>query len=162
MEVINLIIMVIFTQSEVKLSIDQIEDVEKIVGLTFPKEYKDHLLEYNGGQCVPNIFSFNEKGNKSESSIDWFLAIYDGAYDNLKKYIEDYKIEAKRLPSHILPIAHDPGGNLICISCNNDDGGSIYFWDHENEVDYSVSANENYSNLYLIANGFNQFISSLK
>ncbi len=97
----------------------------------------------------------------TESFIDWFLAIYDGEYDNLKSYIQAYKIETKRLPSHILPIAHDPGGNLICISCKTNDEGCIYFWDHENEVDYSIQQNDDYSNLYFIANNFNEFIDNL-
>lgn len=41
-----------------------------------PAEYKEHLLKYNGGQCTPNVFKFNENGNWTESCIDWFLTIY--------------------------------------------------------------------------------------
>jgi hypothetical protein len=52
--------------------------------------------------------------------------------------IQIYKLEEKWLPSHILPIAHDPLGNLICISCGTTDNEGVYFWDHENEVDYST------------------------
>lgn len=156
------IIMVAFSQTESKLNSIQIENVEKYVGLDFPIEYKDHLLKYNGGQCVPNVFRFNENGKWTESCIDWFLAIYDGEYDNLKEYIRTFKLDHKRLPTHILPIAHDPGGNLICISCDKDDEGYIYFWDHENEVDYIVSGDKDYSNLYIIANSFNELIDGLK
>jgi hypothetical protein len=154
--------MVIFSQTEAQINLAQIENLEMLVGLNFPTEYKDHLLKYNGGQCTPNRFSFDVHGQESQSYIDWFLAIYDGEYDNLQNYIEIYKIEDKRLPSHILPIAHDPGGNLICISCGKNDEGSIYFWDHENEVDYSSFDNSEYSNLYLIARSFNEFINGLK
>lgn len=154
--------MAMFSQTESQLSPSQIEEVEKLVGLNFPKEYKEHLLQYNGGQCEPNVFRFNENGNWSDSSVDWFLAICDGEYDNLKTYIQDYKLDEKRMPSNILPIAHDPGGNLICISCGTEDIGVVYFWDHESEVDYSIADDKDYSNLYLIGKSFNQFINGLK
>jgi hypothetical protein len=154
--------MVIFLKTEKLVNLFQIEEVEKSVGLIFPNEYKDHLIKYNGGQCNPNAFSFFENGKKTESCIDWFLAIYDGEYDNLTKYITMYKIDEKRLPSHILPIAHDPGGNLICISCGSKDNGAIYFWDHENEVDYKASTDDDYSNLYYIANILSDFLKNLK
>jgi len=154
--------MVTFTQTELQLNVDQIIEIEKYAGLNFPQEYTEHLLQHNGGQPSPNTFKFNENGNWTESCIDWFLAIYDGEFDNLKDYIWDYKFEEKRLPNHMLPIAHDPGGNLICISCGLKDKGYIYFWDHENEVDYSSSDDSDYSNLYLVSETFNGFINNLR
>lgn len=162
LKIIIVIIMATFSQTESQLNLTQIEEVEKYIGLNFPDEYKEHLLQNNGGQCSPNCFKFNENGTWTESCIDWFLAIYDGEYDNLKDYINTYKIEEKRLPVHILPIAHDPGGNLICISCDLEDVGCVYFWDHENEVDYNTSNDKDYSNLYLVAKSFNEFVNGLK
>ncbi len=153
--------MTVFQQTEDELNRSRIEQIERFVNLNFPKEYKKHLLKHNGGQCSPNMFSFTENGKITESFVDWFLAIYDGEYDNLKNYIEIYKVKEKRLPTHILPIAHDPGGNLICISCSNHDLGYVYFWDHEKEVNYKKSDDSNYANLYLIAKGFNEFINGL-
>ncbi|WP_197091649.1 SMI1/KNR4 family protein [Sphingobacterium endophyticum] len=154
--------MVTFSQTEKQLNSIRIEEIEKYVGLSFPNQYKEHLLKNNGGQCSPNVFKFNENGKWTESCIDWFLAIYDGEYDNLKEYIKTYKLEEKRLPLNILPIAHDPGGNLICISCDLEDEGYVYFWDHENEVDYNTSGDNDYTNLYFVANDFNEFINGLK
>ena len=154
--------MAIFSQTESQLNLTQIEDIEKFIGLNFPKEYKSHLLQNNGGQCSPNTFMFNESGSWTESCVDWFLAICDGEYDNLKEYIKTYKVDAKRLPIHILPIAHDPGGNLICISCGKQDEGQIYFWNHEQEVDYNLSDDTDYTNLYFVANSFNEFIVGLR
>lgn len=154
--------MVNFTETEVLITMDEINDLEKYVGLTFPDQYKKHLLKYNGGRCSPNIFSFYQNGRKNESDVDWFLAIYDGKYDNLKEHIKTMKLEEKRMPSFMLPIAHDSGGNLICISCDTEDEGYIYFWDHENEVDYNTSDDSDYSNLFFVAKSFNEFINGLK
>ena len=153
--------MVTFYKTESQIKLDQIKEIEDYVGLKFPQEYKVHLLKYNGGKCSPNIFKFIENGKLTNSNIDWFLAIYDGVYDNLKNEIEMMKIDEKRLPVQIIPIAHDSGGNLICISCGGQDEGYIYFWDHENEVDYSISNDNDYSNLYLISEDFNSFIEGL-
>lgn len=153
--------MATFTETKLQIDSSQISVVEKYAGFEFPIEYKKHLLKYNGGRCTPNVFKFNENGKDTDSCVDWFLAIYDGKYHNLRYYIEIYKIEEKRLPFHILPIAHDPGGNLICISCDTKDKGCIYFWDHEKEVDYSISDDTDYSNMYLVAESLDRFLDDL-
>lgn len=64
--------MVTFSQTESQLNSLQIEEIEKFVRLGFPIDYKNHLLKYNGGQCRPNIFKFNENEKWTESCIDWF------------------------------------------------------------------------------------------
>lgn len=143
------------------ISSKEIEMIEKYVGLNFPDEYKEHLLKFNGGRCTPNIFRFIENGKESCSRISCFMAIYEGTYDSLKWCIDIFKISAKRMPEHILPIADDPFGNQICISCGRLDYGYIYFWDHENEVDYSESGDDDYFNLYLIAQSFSEFLNGL-
>ncbi|MBC7382684.1 MAG: SMI1/KNR4 family protein [Bacteroidia bacterium] len=153
--------MVTFSRTAKNIELSRIEELERHVKLTFPIEYKVHLQTNNGGQCYPNIFSFFELGNHTESSVNWFFAIFEGEYNNLKEYIDIYKIEEKRLPNHILPIASDPGGNLICISCRESDYGYIYFWDHENEIDHNFSNDNDYSNLFLIATNFASFLEGL-
>jgi hypothetical protein len=50
--------MAVFFKTEEKLNLSQIEEVEKLVALTFPADYKDHLLKHNGGKCKPNVLGF--------------------------------------------------------------------------------------------------------
>ncbi len=154
--------MPVFYNSKANLTLAQIEEIEQLYSLKFPEEYKLHLLKYNGGKCKPNVFKFTENGNLTKSDINDFLAIYDGNYDNLSDDINTYKVQEKRLPNNILPIGNDSGGNLICISCYGNDIGYVYFWDHENEIDYSVKDDSDYSNLYFVANSFNQFLDNLE
>ncbi|WP_339814851.1 SMI1/KNR4 family protein [uncultured Imperialibacter sp.] len=151
-----------FSQCEQFLNSRQIQEIEQYVGFDFPRVYKEHLLAFNGGKCSPNVFQFGEGGKITRSTVDWFLAIYDGKYDNLKRYIEIYKKDSKRLPGYMLPIAHDPGGNLICLSCAGEDNGQVFFWDHEKEVDYTTSDDSDYSNLYFIAGSLQEFLESLQ
>jgi hypothetical protein len=154
--------MVIFSQTKPPIELGQIQQFEKRLALKLPEEYKNHLLKYNGGRCEPSVFSFEERGIVTTSLLDRFLALYDGKYDNIETYANTYKIETKRLPYYMVPIAHDPGGNLICISCGGNDNGCIYFWDHEREVDYEISPDSDHGNLYLIAKSFNLFLENLK
>jgi len=154
--------MIAFSDQEKSINSDQIIEIENLIDLKLPNEYKLHLLKHNGGKCTPSQFDFIEKGKPTTSSIDWFLAIYDGEYDSLQDYINTYKLDEKRLPIHFVPIAHDAGGNLICISCGKKDYGQIFFWDHENEIDYRVTDDYKYSNIYFIAKDFNEFLNNLR
>lgn len=141
-----------FFDVEKKINKGSILKLETIFGYKIPEEYNIHLLKFNGGRCKPNIFYFKENDNLTSSDIDWFLALYDGEFDNIFDYIEIYK---DKIPSHFLPMAHDSGGNLICISCGIEDYGYIYFWNHEfNEL----GNNE----IWLIEKSFNEFLKNLK
>jgi cell wall assembly regulator SMI1 len=151
--------MATFIETEADISESDIQELERKINFEFPLEYKEHLLKFNGGRCEPNIFNFEEAGAITESSVDWFLALYEGEYDNLEGYFNIFKIDEKRMPNSFFPIAHDPGGNLICMDANDN---KIYFWDHEREVDYSLSGDDDRSNLYILANNLKEFISSLK
>ena len=150
--------MVEFYSTENKITIDQIRSLETKYGLSFPDEYVNHLMKYNGGKCKPNLFEFDEKGKVSQSRINRFFAIYDGEYNNLEDYIIMYKVDKIRIPQDFIPIAGDPGGNLICISKLN---GCIYFWDHEKEmIDYQEELE--FDNVYLISKNLPAFFYSLK
>ncbi|WP_053002651.1 SMI1/KNR4 family protein [Kordia jejudonensis] len=150
--------MTFFFETEEPITKKQINNLEKRLNFNFPKNYTEHLLKYNGGRCEPNIFNFNEGGNQTKSSIDWFLALHDGEYDNLEEYFKIYKVEEKRLPDSFFPIAHDDGGNLICMDNTTD---KIYFWDHNIEVNYNLHSDLERSNLYFLADNLSQFLENL-
>lgn len=153
--------MVIFSEKQPSTTIEAILKIEQRIALKLPDAYKKHLLINNGGRCNPNVFSFIENGIPSSSCIDWFLAIDGDEHTDFEQEYKDYKEEEKRMPMHIVPIAYDPGGNVICISCGARDYGKIYYWDHEKEVDYSISDDDNYDNLYLISDDFDAFLDCL-
>ena len=139
----------------------ELDELERYAKLPFPEAYRQHLLRYNGGRCEPNVFHFVEQGQRTSSVVDGFLPTRQESWGSLGDYIETYKADEKRLPDVLLPIAHDPGGNLICLSCAGDYAGRVYFWDHETEVDYALEADSTRTNLYPIADSLPQFLASL-
>lgn len=89
--------------------------------------------------------------------VDWFLGIHNGEHDNLTTYVNIYK---KRIPSNQIPVGHDPGGNLICISISGSDVGTVFFWDHEKESpEGQLPATEN---VFIIAPNFDAFLAKLQ
>lgn len=142
-----------FEETKINTSESAIASLEKRLDIVLPSEYKEHILKYNGG--YPNKECFDTQGG-GRSKIHYFYAIYDGKYSNFEKSFNTFKVKEKRMLTHILPIAHDDGGNQICISIGDNDYGYIYFWDHEKETD-----EPGYDNMYLIANSFNEFLDSL-
>jgi cell wall assembly regulator SMI1 len=147
--------------SEAPLSEERLREVERDIGLNFPEQYRRFLLAHNGGTPVPAVFDYKiEKGAYTDSIVDWFLAIYDGEHDNFEDSVQVYKSREPRIPNNFIPIAHDPGGNLICISASGGDLGAVYFWDHEREADRGETPS--YANVHLIADSFDEFLAGLR
>ncbi|MEL6850488.1 MAG: SMI1/KNR4 family protein [Bacteroidota bacterium] len=148
-----------FIETEKQIAGNEIKELELKLNFKFPDSYKDHILKNNGGRCEPNVFFFEEQGTSSNSSVDWFLAIYDGEYDNLENYFVMYKIAEERMPNSLFPIAHDPGGNLICMDSRD---GKIYFWDHEKEPSHKNPIFNGWENVYFVSNSINEFLKNLR
>lgn len=56
----------------------------------------------------------------------------DDFSNSLEHHYEIY-VEARRVPAAHLPIAADHGGNLVVLSLEGANTGSVYFWNHEIE-----------------------------
>ena len=110
-------------------------------------------MEFNGGRPAAPRFKF--KGRTRGSSVDRFLGIHNKEHNNLLDYLETYK---GRIPRNLFPIAHDPGDNLIGLSVDGADKGSIYFWDHDREGN---DGSPDYSNVIPIADSFDEFLEGL-
>ncbi|MGL5833923.1 MAG: SMI1/KNR4 family protein [Waterburya sp.] len=140
---------------------ENIEQLEKQLGFELPSNYKDFLSFYGLSAFEEYVyFPFQESYPKDDKGLfSVFFGIYsDDSYD----LIDNYYSYQGRMSSNLLPIANDPGGNIICMSINTDDKENIYFWDHEDEIVVEKGAKIDNSNLYLIANSFDEFINSLE
>ncbi len=128
--------------------------LESDYNIKLPEEYKNFLLKFNGGYPEPNIFSMTMNDQNNDGMIHRFLRVNHDEVDGIYYYLELYK---ERIPEEFLPIAYDPGSNLILIGISKSNHGKIYFWDHEDEGEL-VSNN----NVYFISNSINKFIGSLR
>lgn len=145
----------IIEESERATSDEELDALEQKYNFVFPPQYRAFLLRYNGGMPEPYNFTFGE-GAYTDSMVDRFLAVYEGENDNFEDYYRCYKVDdGARIPLEMVPIAHDPGGNLINIAVSGPQVGAVFFWDHEREMD------DEKENNFLIAKSFDEFLEGL-
>lgn len=134
-----------------------LEGFESKWNIKFPKEYRNFLLEYNGGIPYPASFSLIKKTTLIDSLISEirnFMAISTNWQNSKLDYGSNmdwlYSVYRNRfdMPKHMLPIAIADLG-VVCISINEKDYGKIYFWETESEQ------------FQLISNSFKEFLESL-
>jgi cell wall assembly regulator SMI1 len=134
-----------------------IRQFEVQLNVDLPSTYRSFLLDYNGGRPLRAEFPITGDPLNPSGTINWFFGIHDGQHYDVRRA---YSVYQNRVPANFLPIAEDPGGNLICLSIAGNDYGVVYFWDH----DYEALSDEvpGYENVYLITNSFAELLESLK
>lgn len=153
--------MIKFTENFQSIIKDDVIEFEKNNNIKLPKEYKNFLLNSNGGYSPhPNCFNFFN--GEDGSVIQYFYGI------NLpEKNRESYtSLEQAALasgedfPSKYLAIGDDSFGNKILLNIEN---GQICFCDYEimfdEEEGEDVETFED--NIRLISNSFQEFLDGL-
>ena len=143
----------------------QITKLERLLKIQLPQQYRSFLLEYNGGRPELEGFRYYSRypGNWSnnpyeamDSMIHCLYGINEEPWMNLRRYIRFYK---KRIPSNMIPVGRDPGGNQICLGIIGPDRGKVFFWFHEDEVEEGEIPD--YRNVDYVADDFKTFLESL-
>ena len=131
-------------------------ELDQQLGRPIPFDYRDFLLKHNGGSPTPECFHI--RGNRAGDIgiINWFYGLTSDEDYDIREAVLTLR---ERIPAHFLPIGDDPGGNQLCISLAGEDAGTVYFWDHENEVDEGEVPG--YQNVYFVASSFGALLSSL-
>ena len=141
---------------EQQLSLESISLLEEKISAKLPLEYKSYLLLHNGGHPLKDFYPLINSKLTEEADVAWFLAFYDGEYENL---VDDYNTYKNRIPQGFVPIARGSGGDLVCLCVEGLEYGKLYFWNHDWEADEGEEVT--FDNTYLIANSFTDFINSL-
>ena len=145
-----------------KLIEEDIIDLERKLGHKIPADYKQFLLDYNGGDPKPDCHDVQDAERTMIGDFIGIRSFYSiGGPENESEYIksceetgglvkytkedwikvkECYSIEwnydcfRRRMPENFLPVGCDEGGNQVCISLYGEDEGTIWYWDHEGEI----------------------------
>lgn len=143
------------------LSEQDVNKIEKDLGIKLPTDYKSFITHTNGGiPEVDMLYDFYDEVSQLENTsiIRRFFSLYvdDNTLRNNMKVIYNIMRKEESVPVDIIPIADDPAGNIICMSLNKDDYGFIYYLNHEFE-----EAETGYLMKSKIANSFKNFVECL-
>jgi SMI1 / KNR4 family (SUKH-1) len=125
-----------------------VERLERRIGRELPTDYRDYLLGQDGGRPVGNDEALKEIFGVREDAPEW-----SNMWDKLD-------IFADRVPLWLLPVAQDEYGNLFALSLREQDFGSVWFWDHEEEADEGEPPSE--ENIEQRAGSWTAFLAGLE
>lgn len=141
--------------SQQPLTERDISMLEAQTGIKLPDDYKQFLLQHNGGRPSPKRFVTRDK--KVESMVAKFIPLADIPDDNLREEIEGIT-QARQIPANLIPIAIDPADNRVVLSVSGKDCGKVYYWSwDEEDEDHEPS----YNYMRLIADSFNDFVKQM-
>jgi len=107
-----------------------IAEVETLIGKSLPADYKELVQNYNGGRPTSDNFLV---GNSERQ----FKTLQSLNRDDIETVFKSWELDSQ-LQGKILPIASDPGGNLLCYNLENFE---IVFWWHEDDEIVKVADN---------------------
>jgi cell wall assembly regulator SMI1 len=122
-----------------------ISEFEKSFEVRLPKDYKDFLLETNGGRPEKSFFPFEDDG----FGIGWFYNLKNGKY-TLEFTLELLWIAEQTIPRNLIPIARGHGADFYCICLDTANYGQIYVWHGNMDVEP-----------FKVANSFSELIEGL-
>jgi hypothetical protein len=122
---------------------------EARIGRALPADYSTFLLTYNGGRPSFHVIRNTSRG---DLGVKIFYGLWDKEYFDLDA---EYRNMRDRWPTRLISVAIDDCGNRFCLSVEPPDFGSVYFWDHEEEVEEGDEPTE--LNLYHVADSFVEF-----
>lgn len=146
----------------------QVAAFEEYIGHPLPTEYREFLLQYNGGHPDPDAFLLNMDSEEQEDIVMCFFPLCDPppdseedegpeglrkwplrcAWDDLQSDLEN--LEEIEPEEPLLPIGTDGSGNYFCVVLEGSRRGSVVFFDHET------------SGGILLGDSFPQFLASLR
>jgi hypothetical protein len=107
----------------------------------------------SGGETYLSVFY----GGERDDSPFWRSLV-----GNRRQYLG-------RIPDMLTPIGRDSFGNQICIGIGGQEYGKIFFWEHENEIEFDDSREEDgtiprdilFARVSLVADSFVDFLRQL-
>ena len=129
--------------------------IERLVGCPLPANIRSFLEHASGGTPAKAEFRYGKTGDGA-SLVQYFYAVTGKARDadllvNVLSVLKD------RIPQTTLPLAEDPGGNVVLIYLEGNRQGEVWYWDHDQEGQQSDLD----ANLHFISKSLQAFLASL-
>ena len=133
---------------------EEIFKLEEEIGFTLPNDYKEFLINFNGGvlEVKYSTFKLNELEENIGLQVLYGLNLEENL--DLREWYEEYEED---LLDDCLIIGHGIGFGFIVL-VNSPEVSGVYFWDNSFELENS-SEDEN---IYKISDTFKEFIQELK
>lgn len=161
-------------QAFVPLSPSEVTSLEEKLGIALPVDYRSFLLSYGAAMFgeeveMEPISKLPEHiSSDGKAPFSCFYGARCERHQSLEKKIDVFRY---RMPTTMIPIAHDGGGNQICLGISGKERDRVYYWDREMEPDESeyledtgkpMPVEEKMRNVHVIADSFRDFVQRLK
>ena len=93
---------------------DTIDQAERALRVSLPPAYRAIIGRFSGGYPEPNEFTVVAGDRSWVSGVGVLLSLDRGDADNVFEYMNNLSVDAQ-LPSGVIPIADDGGGDLVCL-----------------------------------------------
>lgn len=112
-------------------SAELINDYERLTGYSLPQEFKNLIIESNGGRPERRVFNTNAENEREIKSFLSFNA------DDKETVWQAYEWLKDKFGNKYLAFAIDNFGNIICFDTDN---GNVVFLNHEDLSAECISA----------------------
>jgi hypothetical protein len=147
--------MVFVLNNNAPASPGEIADFERRAKISLPPDYRQFLLETNGGRrAAGGAFKEATSGEKI-GTIKIMLGLTgdpDYSIDTHLSYLDE------RIPTELIPIAYDRGGNYLLLDCSDARRGCVYFLGLESADPESPPSRDS---LTLVSRSFKDFRGQL-
>ena len=149
-------------------------DIEKLVGVKLPEDYKAHMLQFNEIGNKEDILDYKVYfddpylsgcyGSPMISGYEGWNGLYSNEqideYDNLKRNILYHR---GSIPITTMPIATGTGGDVLLMGIGEENYGKIYYWLHEHDMseDLKVGETPSWDNVGFVANSFTDLLDGM-
>ena len=132
-----------------------IDIFENKYSVSLPETYRKFLLKTNGGRPENAVFPIRGLALNPFGSVNCFFGL-DPIYKScdLSRWLDWFD---GRIPLKFIPIADNGGVDYICLDLRSNNE-RVVFWDHAH---FWSTGEWRESDLYLIADTFDKFLSSL-
>ncbi len=133
-----------------------IDEFARARRIRLPDQYKNFLLENNGGVPERRVFPISKYPYDTHGQIKVFLGMECQWATDTLTYAYDLYVDS--IPPELLPIASDDLGNYVCLQLNNDPV-QVVFWDHRH---FWSTGQWRDQDLYHVADSFDEFLELLE